>query len=173
MKPTTRGTLAAVVAGVAAAVGAATATPAAAIGVVPVPVPLGGAETALGTELPRVGGQLPVPTAGGPQGPRFTEGRLVPDSAVPRLPVDAGLPGLDATAPLEHVLGDGFDHVGVDAPASDLRALSPGLSLGAPLTAPRPGQAGLPDLTRPELGVLAPVLRASPGADLVAGPGPR
>lgn len=171
MKSTTRGTLAAVLTGVAAAVGAAAATPAAAVGTVPVPVPLGGAETTLGTQLPEVGGELPVPTTGTPEGPRFTQGRLLPDQMVPRLPVDGGLPGLDVRAPLAHPLGDGYDHAGVDAPAADLRALTPGLSVGAPLSAPRPGKAGLPALGQPELAVLAPVLQSAPGAELTAAPG--
>ncbi|MER6918728.1 hypothetical protein [Streptomyces spiralis] len=171
MKSTTRGTLAVVVAGVAAAVGAATATPAAAVGAVPVPLPLGGAETALGMKLPKVGGELPVPTTGTPGGPRFVRGRLLPQDVVPRLPVHGGLPGLDARAPLAHVLDDGFDHVAVDAPVSDVRALAPGLAADGPLTAPKPGNAGLPGLKLPELGVLGPVLRTAPTADLTAGPG--
>ncbi|MFE7229699.1 hypothetical protein ACFY3J_02080 [Streptomyces sp. NPDC001231] len=168
MKSTTRGTLAALITGVAAAMGAA-ATPAAAAGTVPVPVPLGGAEAALGTELPEVGGQLPMPTAGVPEPPRFVQGRLLPERAVPRLPVDSGLPGLELRAPLAHTLDDGFDHVGVGLPASDVRTLTPGLALDAPLTAPDPGE--LPTLKQPELSVLAPVLRTAPGADLTAGPG--
>ncbi|EOY47763.1 hypothetical protein SLI_3050 [Streptomyces lividans 1326] len=94
MKPTTRRTLAAVVTGVAAAVGVA-ATPAAAARAVPVPVPLGGAEAALGMELPEVAGELPVPTAGAPEGPRYVEGRLLPERTLPQLPVRAGLPGVD------------------------------------------------------------------------------
>ncbi len=171
MKSTTRGTLAAAVAGVAAAVGVATATPAAAVGTVPVPVPLGGAETALGTKLPKVGGELPVPTTGTPEAPRFVRGRLLPESVVPRVPVHGGLPGLDARVPLAHVLDDGFDHVSVDAPASDVRALAPGLSADGPLTAPKPGSAGLPGLKLPELGVLGPVLQTAPTTDLTAGPG--
>lgn len=170
MKSITRGTLAAVVAGVAAAVGAA-ATPAAAVGTVPVPVPLGGAETALGTELPRVGGQLPLPTVGGPEGPRFVQGRLLPERVVPQLPVEGGLPGLDAGAPPAPVLGHGLDHMTVDAPASELRALSPGLSVGAPLAEPKAGGSGLPDLNQPELGVLTPALSTTPGAVLTAGLG--
>lgn len=168
MKSTTRGTLAALITGVAAAMGAA-ATPAAAAGTVPVPVPLEGAEAALGTELPEVGGQLPLPAAGVPEPPRFVQGRLLPERAVPRLPVDGGLPGAELRAPLAHTLDDGFDHVGVGLPASDVRTLTPGLSLDAPLTAPTPGE--LPALKQPELSVLAPVLRTAPGADLTAGPG--
>ncbi|MFJ2603689.1 hypothetical protein ACIQOU_33200 [Streptomyces sp. NPDC091279] len=171
MKPTTRGTLAAVVTGVAAAVGAAMATPAAAVGTVPVPVPLEGAEQALGMELPSLSGQIPLPTPGNPDGPRYVEGRLIPDRAVPQLPVTGGLPGLTLRAPLPHVLGDGFDHVGLALPASDLRTLSPGLALDAPLTAPDAANSGLPGPKLPQVGVLAPVLQTVPGADLVTGPG--
>ncbi|MET8768316.1 hypothetical protein [Streptomyces sp. NPDC004658] len=169
MKPTTRGTLAAVVTGVAATVGAA--APAAAAGTVPVPVPLGGASTALGMELPRLGAELPLLKPGAPDGPRYVTGRLLPDRTLPQLPVTSGLPGLDARAPLPHVLGDGFDHLGVDAPAGDLRALAPGLSLDAPLTAPDGSNFGLPGAKLPQAGVLAPVLQTVAGGNLGTGPG--
>ncbi|MEU7401704.1 hypothetical protein [Streptomyces sp. NPDC044948] len=170
MKPTTRRTLAAVVTGVAAAVGGS-ATPAAAAGAIPVPVPLGGAETALGMELPEVAGELPVPTAGAPEGPRYVEGRLLPERTLPQLPVHGGLPGADLRQPLPHLLGDDFDHAGVDAPAAGLRTLTPGLSLDAPLTAPDPEALGLPAPQLPQAGVLAPVVRTVPVADLGVGPG--
>ncbi|MFJ8195526.1 hypothetical protein [Streptomyces sp. NPDC096152] len=170
MKSTTRRTLAAVITGVAAAVGAA-ATPAAAAGTVPVTVPLNGAEKALGTELPEVGGEIPLPAADRPEAPRFVTGRLLPERTVPQVPVNGGLPGLGARAPLAHVLGDGFDHVGVAAPATPLRTLTPGLSLDAPLTAPNPAGSHLPDLKQPEIGILAPVLRTDPAAALTAGTG--
>ncbi|CAL9448794.1 hypothetical protein [Streptomyces sp. enrichment culture] len=171
MKSTTRGTIAAVLTGVAAAVGAATATPAAAAGTVPVPVPLEGAEQALGMELPEIGGELPVPMPGDPGGPRYVEGRLLPDRALPQLPVSGGLPGADLRAPLPHVLGDGFDHVALGTPASDLRTLAPGLTLDAPLTPPSPDGFGLPHPKLPQAGVLAPVLQTVPGADLGLGGG--
>ncbi|MEU2963720.1 hypothetical protein ABZ687_01840 [Streptomyces ardesiacus] len=170
MKPTTRRTLAAVVTGAAAAVGAAV-TPAAAAGAIPVPVPLGGAETALGMELPEVAGELPVPTAGAPEGPRYVEGRLLPERTLPQVPVHGGLPGVDLRQPVPHVLGEDFDHAGLDAPASGLRTLTPGLSLDAPLTAPDPGALGLPSPKLPEAGVLVPALRTAPVADLGVGPG--
>ncbi|MEU3334964.1 hypothetical protein [Streptomyces sp. NPDC006668] len=171
MKSTTRGTLAAVLTGVAAAVGAAAATPAAAIGTVPVPVPVEGAEQSLGMELPELGGEIPLPTAGRPDGPRYVEGRLIPEHALPQLPVTGGLPGAGLRAPLPHVLGDQFDHVGLSTSASDLRTLAPGLNLDAPLTPPNPQNAGLPDLTLPEAGVPVPVLQTVPGANLDLGPG--
>jgi hypothetical protein len=171
MKSSTRGTLAAVLTGVVAAVGAATATPAAAVGTVPVPVPLEGAEQALGMELPELGGEVPVPMPGTPDGPRYVEGRLLPERALPQLPVSGGLPGLDLRAPLPQVLGDGFDHLAVGTPASDLRALAPGLNLDAPLTAPNPDAFGLPDPKLPQAGVIAPVLQTVPGAGLGVGGG--
>ncbi|MEV6120033.1 hypothetical protein AB0M23_05830 [Streptomyces sp. NPDC052077] len=169
MKRTTRGALAAAVAGLAAALGA-TATPAAATAAVPVPVPLGGAETALGTELPEIAGELPVPTAGAPEGPRYTEGRLLPDRTLPQLPVTGGLPGLDVRQPLPHLLGEGFDHAALDAPAAGLRTLTPGLALDTPLRAPA-ADGGLPSLGLPRAGVLAPVVETVPSAGLGVGPG--
>ncbi|MEJ1196022.1 MULTISPECIES: hypothetical protein [unclassified Streptomyces] len=170
MKSTTRRTLAAVVTGVAAAVGVA-APPAAAAGAIPVPVPLDGAETALGMELPEVAGELPVPTAGAPEGPRYVEGRLLPERTLPQLPVHGGLPGVDLRQPLPRVLGDDFDHAAVDAPAAGLRTLAPGLSLDAPLTAPNPDALGLPTAKLPQAGLLAPAVQTVPVADLGVGPG--
>ncbi|PZT69453.1 hypothetical protein DN402_22555 [Streptomyces sp. SW4] len=166
----TRGTLAAVVTGVAAAVGVA-ATPAAAVAAVPVPVPLDGAEKALGMELPEAGAELPLPKPGAPDGPRYVEGRLLPERALPQLPLHSGLPGADVRQPLPHVLGDDFDHVAVDAPASDLRALAPGLTADAPLTGPSADSFGLPTTKLPQAGVLAPVVQTVPTADLGVGPG--
>ncbi|MFD4510419.1 hypothetical protein [Streptomyces sp. NPDC058457] len=173
MKPTTRGSLAAVVTGVAAAVAAvgAAATPAAAAGTVPVPVPLDGVEKSLNMEVPKLGMELPLLMPGAPDGPRYVEGRLLPDRALPQLPVNGGLPGLGLRAPLPHVLGDDFDHVGVDAPAGGLRTLAPGLSADAPLTAPDPKNSGLPGLQLPKAGLLAPVVQTVAGGDLGAGPG--
>ncbi|MFF7451043.1 MULTISPECIES: hypothetical protein [unclassified Streptomyces] len=170
MKSTTRGTIAAVITGVAAAVGAA-ATPAAAVETVPVPVPLDGIEKSLNVELPKVGGEIPLPMPGAPEGPRYVEGRLLPERVIPQLPVSGGLPGLGLHAPLPRLLGDDFDHVGVGAPASDLRTLAPGLALDAPLTAPNADNFGLPDTKLPQVGVLTPVLQTVPAADLVMGPG--
>ncbi|MEW2044627.1 hypothetical protein [Streptomyces sp. NPDC005476] len=172
MKSTTRGTLAAVITCVAAAAAAAaSATPAAAIGTVPVPVPLDGVEKSLNVELPTIGGEIPLPTPGAPEGPRFVEGRLLPERTVPQLPVAAGLPGVGLRAPLPEVLGDDFNHLGLDAPASDLRTIGPGLALDAPLTAPNPDRFGMPDLQLPQAGVVTPVLQAVPGADLGLGTG--
>ncbi|MFJ8020228.1 hypothetical protein [Streptomyces sp. NPDC096311] len=171
MKPTTRGTLAAIVTGVAAVMGAAAATPAVAAETVPVPVPLDGVERALNLQTPKIAGELPVPMPGGPEGPRYVEGRMLPEQAVPQLPVGAGLPGADARAPLPHLLGHGFDHLGVDAPAAALATLTPGLSLDAPLTAPNPDHFGLPGLKLPQAAVLGPLLKTAPGANVGMGAG--
>jgi hypothetical protein len=170
MKSTTRGTIAAVVTGVAAAMGAA-ATPASAAETVPVPVPLEGVENSLRMEVPRISAELPVLTPGAPDGPRYVEGRLLPDRALPQLPVSGGLPGVNVHAPLPHVLGDRFDHVEVGTQAADMDALAPGLVVDAPLTSPDAENFGLPDTKLPEVGVLAPVLRTVPTANLGMGPG--
>ncbi|MFG2117772.1 hypothetical protein [Streptomyces sp. NPDC048710] len=169
MKSTTRGTLAAVVTGVAAVVGAA--GPAAAVGAVPVPVPLEGVSDSLNMEVPKAGLEVPLLTPGAPDGPRYVTGRLLPERALPQLPVTGALPGADLRTPLPHVLGDGLDRVGVGAPASDLRTLGPGLALDAPLTQPNPDNFGLPDLKLPQAGVIAPALQTVPGADLGTGSG--
>ncbi|MFR9800096.1 hypothetical protein ACL02U_30015 [Streptomyces sp. MS06] len=168
MKPTTRGTLAAALTCAAAA---ASVAPAAAVSVVPVPLPLDGIGQSLNMELPELTGEVPVPMPGAPEGPRYTEGHLIPQRAVPQLPLGAGLPGADLRAPLPHLLGDDFDHAALDAPASDIRTLGPGVNLDAPLTAPDPDDFGLPGPKLPEVGVVTPVLQAVPGADLGMAPG--
>ncbi|MER7938325.1 MULTISPECIES: hypothetical protein [unclassified Streptomyces] len=170
MKPTARKTLAAVVTGVAVAVGAA-ATPAAATPTVPVPVPLDAAGKVLPMEMPRIGMELPLLIPGAPEAPRFTEGRLLPDRTLPQVPLNGGLPGIGLRAPLPHVPGDGHDHIDVGTPASPLRALTPGLALVAPLTAPDPMHPALPAFRPPAAGVLAPALRTVVGGGLGAGPG--
>lgn len=171
MKSTTRGTLAAVVTGIAAAVGA-TATPAAAaVPTVPVPVPLDGVSKSLHTEVPQLGLEMPLIIPGAPEGPRYVQGRLLPEPVLPQVPLNGALPGANLRTPLPHLVGQGFDHLSLDAPASALRAVSPGLAAEAPLTPPDPGNAGLPALTTPDLGVVAPVLQTVPGADLGLGPG--
>ncbi|MFJ3665250.1 hypothetical protein ACIPSE_02225 [Streptomyces sp. NPDC090106] len=170
MKSTTRGTLAALLTGVAAAVGA-TATPAAAVETVPVPVPLQGVENSLGVELPTLAGEIPLPTPGAPEGPQYVEGRLIPERVIPQLPVSGGLPGADLRAPLPRLLGDDFDHVGVGTEAADLRTLAPGLTLDAPLTAPGADNYGMPEPKLPQVGVLTPLLQTVPAANVVTGPG--
>ncbi|KPI17701.1 hypothetical protein OK074_1722 [Actinobacteria bacterium OK074] len=170
MKSTTRGTLAAVVTCVAAAAGAA-ATPAAAAGTVPVPVPLDGVEKSLNVQLPKVGGELPLLTPGVPTGPQYVEGCMVPAHALPQVPIGGALPGASLHAPLAHVLGPGFDHVDVDAPASDLRTLTPGASVDTPLTLPDADHMGMPDPKLPQAAVLTPLLQTVPGALLEAGGG--
>lgn len=167
MKSTTRGIFAAVVTCVAAAV----ATPAFAADGIPVAVPLEGAESALNMEMPRISGTVPLLTPGSPDGPRYVEGRLLPDRTLPQLPVTSDLPSVDLRMPLPRVLGDTFGHLTVGTPTSGLRARTPGALLDGPLTAPRPERLGLPAPKLPEVGLLAPVLRAAPGATLGLAPG--
>jgi hypothetical protein len=155
--------------GVAAVTGAAVANPAAAAATVPIPVPLNGLEQALNVRAPKISGELPVPMPGRPEGPRYVEGRMLPERAVPQLPLRAGLPGAETRTPIPHILGDGFDHLGLGAPAADLTTMTPGLSLDAPLTAPRNGSLPQPKL--PQAAVLTPLVKTVPGANLDMGAG--
>ncbi|MEU6229131.1 hypothetical protein [Streptomyces sp. NPDC047042] len=167
MKSTTRTLAAAVLTGVAAAVGAA--APAVAADTVPVPVPLDGVEKSLNVSLPKVGGELPLLTPGVPEGPRYVEGQMIPASALPQVPMGAALPGLSADAPLPQLLGKGFDEAGVSVPAADLRTLTPGLSVDTPLTAPNSDVFGLPTLKEPQAAVLTPLLQTAPTGALGLG----
>ncbi|WP_458243835.1 hypothetical protein [Streptomyces sp. MAI_2237] len=45
-------------------------------------------------ELPRIGGEIPLPTPGRPGGPRYVKGRLIPEHVLPQLPVSGGLSDL-------------------------------------------------------------------------------
>ncbi|WP_329276682.1 hypothetical protein [Streptomyces sp. NBC_01451] len=160
MKSTTRILAAAVLTGVAAAVGSA--APAVAADTVPVPVPLDGVEKSLNLSLPKVGGELPLLTPGVPEGPRYVEGRMIPDSALPQVPMGAALPGLSAETPLPQLLGKGFDEAAVSVPAADLRTLTPGLSVDTPMTTSNPDVFGLPTLKEPQAAVLTPLLQTAP-----------
>ncbi|HET9381463.1 MAG TPA: hypothetical protein VFP69_11610 [Streptomyces sp.] len=169
MKSTTRGTLAAVITGIAAAVGAA--TPAVAADTLPAPVPLEGAEQSLGVELPEARAEMPFPSAGVPDAPRYTEDGVMPDRVVPPLPLGSTLPGLRMRAPLPHLAGAGYDHLGAELPVTGLRALTPGLDAEAPLTPPHPDGFGLPATRQPQARLLAPAVEAVPAANLGVGPG--
>ncbi|MGW3632834.1 hypothetical protein ACWD7F_22160 [Streptomyces sp. NPDC005122] len=108
---------------------------------------------------------------GSPEGPPYVEGRLLPDGAVPQLPVSAGPPGADVRTTLPHVLGKGFDHLGLDASAADLATSPSGLSLDAPLTAPNPEHLGMPDPNLPQAAVLTPPPKTAPEGGLGMGLG--
>ncbi|MFJ7045170.1 hypothetical protein CTU88_07125 [Streptomyces sp. JV178] len=169
MKSTPRGTLTAVVAGVAAVLGAGSATPAVAAESVPVLVPVEGVEKAHDVTLPKVGGEVPLPTQGRPAVPRYVEGRLLPENTVPQVPLRAPLPGLSAEAPLPRPVGKGFERAAVRVPTADLRTLTPGLSMDAPVAAPDAEAAELTTLKEPQAALRTPVLRTAPTAYLGLG----
>jgi hypothetical protein len=152
-------------------VGAATAAPAAAVDSVPIPVPLNGVEQSLGLKAPSIAGELPLPLPGRLEGSRYVEGRMIPEGAVPQVPLSGGLPGADVRTPFPHILDDGFDHLGLSAPAADLRTLTPGVSVDSPLGAPNPDHFGVPELRPPQAAVLALLLKTVPGANLGMGSG--
>ncbi|MFD5518087.1 hypothetical protein [Streptomyces sp. NPDC127066] len=50
---------------------------------------------------------------------------MIPDRAVPRVPLGGGLPGADVRTPLPHMVGDGFEHLVLSVPAAGPRTLTP------------------------------------------------
>ncbi|MFF7259674.1 hypothetical protein ACFZCL_05170 [Streptomyces sp. NPDC008159] len=119
--------------------------------------------------LPKVGGEVPLPTQGRPVGPHYVEGRLLPENTVPQVPLRAPLPGLSAEAPLPRPAGKGFERAAVRVPTADLRTLTPGLSMDAPVAAPDAEAADLTTLKEPQAALRTPVLRTAPTAHLGLG----
>lgn len=167
MKMTARGSIAALMTCMAA-VGAA--TPAVADSV-PVGVPLDALETTLGVDTPRVATGVPVPVVGAPEAPRFHKGDLLPTPLLPVVPIGTRLGDTLVTSPVPNLLGtpetDGEGSL--DAPATIMRARTPGAIVGLPLTMPDASNFGLPNLTKPKLGLTAPELVGAPTALLGLG----
>lgn len=165
MKSITRGSLAAVLACVASAAGAA---PAAAGVSAPVRLPLESLETVVPVQAPELSTGIPVPVPGAPEGLRHVPGRLLPHALLPQVPFTAELPRTVAELPVEQPLHEGTLGVaGLASEAGDLRLTAPGATLGAPLSAPRPELFGQPEPVLPELGLLAPELMGSPSAGVL------
>ncbi|MFD8974313.1 MULTISPECIES: hypothetical protein [unclassified Streptomyces] len=137
---------------------AALAAPAAAVEA-PVIVPLQGLEPVLPMDAPTVATGVPVPVPGAPTGFQKGLGAL-PDVALPSVPLTGTLPKTVVDAPLPEVLdGSDLGRALLSSPHSDLKAATPGAVVGNPVEAPRGnGLAGLPDLTKPQVGLLTPVL---------------
>ncbi|MGA4840783.1 hypothetical protein [Streptomyces sp. G45] len=167
MKHTTRGAVAAALACTAAACAASTASAASVADQPSVPVPLDGVERSLGLQAPRISSTLPMPMPGdGFEGPRYVEGKLLPERAVPRVPLSHTLPDVSAAVPLSDLVGENsLDTVGVVAKGSDVHTATPGATLEAPLAEPS-GPAPLPPLTMPAAGLDSPLLTAHPAAAL-------
>ncbi|MEU9604772.1 hypothetical protein [Streptomyces sp. NPDC048057] len=166
MKLTTRGSVAAAWACVTAAVGAA---PAVAGTSVPVTVPLASLETVAPIEAPAPGTGVPVPVPGAPAAPAHVAGQLLPHGALPQVPFTGELPGTAVEVPVERPLGEGALTAGVTSDATDLVFATPGASLGAPLSAPRPELFGQPEPVLPEVALLTPTLRGAPAARVLLG----
>lgn len=166
MKMTARGTFAALLTCVAAGA----ATPAVADSV-PVGVPLEAVETTLGVDAPRVATGVPMAVAGAPEAPRFHRGDLLPTPLLPAVPIAAELGNTLVTSPVPNLLGEpATDGEGsLDAPSTTMRARTPAAVLGLPLTMPDGSNHGLPNLTAPKLGVVAPELVGAPTALLGLG----
>ncbi|MEV6651446.1 hypothetical protein [Streptomyces sp. NPDC051219] len=160
MKMTARGSLAALMTCMAAA---GAVTPAAAGEHRPVNVPLEALERPLGMPLPTLSTGVPVPEAGPVEPPRHHPGRLLPEHILPTLPVTTELPPTLVDAPVPSLVGHAEEVTTIaSTPPMALRAQSPGASVDAPLSPPRRGDAGLPDLVAPEAGLIPPTLRGQP-----------
>ncbi|MFF3769267.1 hypothetical protein [Streptomyces sp. NPDC002232] len=137
---------------------AALASPAAAVEA-PVAVPLQGLEPVLPMDAPTVATGVPVPMPGAPTGFQKGLGSL-PDVALPSVPMAGTLPETVVDAPLPEVLkGSERGRALLSSPHSEMRTATPGAVVGNPLEAPRGnGLGGLPGLTKPQLGLLTPML---------------
>ncbi|MFE0648863.1 hypothetical protein ACFVZH_09785 [Streptomyces sp. NPDC059534] len=137
---------------------AALASPAAAVEA-PVLVPLQGLEPVLPMDAPTVATGVPVPMPGAPTGFQKGIGAL-PDVTLPSVPLAGTLPGTVVDAPLPEVLRDSEPgRALVSSPHSEMKAATPGAIVGNPLEAPRGnGLGGLPELTKPSVGLLTPML---------------
>ncbi|MFB7516747.1 hypothetical protein [Streptomyces sp. NPDC056144] len=137
---------------------AALAAPASAVEA-PVIVPLQGLEPVLPMDAPTVATGVPVPMPGAPTG--FTKGLgSLPDVALPSIPLTGTIPGTVVDAPLPEVIkGSDLGRALLTNPHSEMKAATPGAVVGNPVKAPSgDGLAGLPDLAKPQLGLLTPVL---------------
>ncbi|WP_353943742.1 hypothetical protein ABII15_20295 [Streptomyces sp. HUAS MG91] len=162
-----RGTIAVLAGCIAAAAGA---TPAVASANVPVEVPLGGVESALHMDVPELSTAVPVPMPGAPEGPRYSQDHVLPQHALPRLPVSSELPATDADVPVPQLLpSERTDRLGLSTEGTPVHTLTPGASVNPPLSGPRPERLGLPEVSAPQAALGTPDVQAEPGADLALG----
>ncbi|WP_175412820.1 hypothetical protein [Streptomyces sp. TRM64462] len=149
------------------AAAAALASPAAAAEA-PVEVPLQPLGAVLPMAPPTVSTGVPLLMPGTPEGlGRTSEGGLPELILLPRTPVDSALPETEVAAPLPGLLGGRpLGTAMLKAPASAVETLTPGASLGEPLTLPRAETLGLPGVQLPQAGVLSPVLSGALESDL-------
>ncbi|MEU3467677.1 hypothetical protein ABZ716_07095 [Streptomyces sp. NPDC006687] len=133
---------------------------------VPVGVPLDAVRTTLGVPTPQVATAVPMPVVGAPEAPVLHKGDLLPTPLLPAVPIATDLGLTQVTSPVPNLLGaketDGEG--AVESPATTVLTRTPGAVLGAPLTMPDGGNYGIPNLTTPKLGVLAPEVIGAPSA---------
>ncbi|MYT73039.1 MULTISPECIES: hypothetical protein [unclassified Streptomyces] len=162
-----RGTIAVLAGCLAAAAGA---TPAVASANVPIEIPLAGVENALHMDVPELSTEAPVPIPGAPEGPRYSQDHVLPQNALPRLPVSSELPATQAGVPVPRLLpGEPAEQIGLSAEGSPVHTLTPGASVNPPLSGPRSERFGLPQVSAPQAAVGTPDVQARPGADLALG----
>ncbi|MCX5375289.1 hypothetical protein [Streptomyces sp. NBC_00091] len=144
---------------------AAAASPAVANSV-PVGVPLDAVETTMGVPVPHLATAVPVPVVGAPEAPRHHTGDLLPTPLLPVVPIAADLGATKLTSPVPNLAGEPeTDGEGsLESPATTLLTRTPGAIVGAPLTMPDASNSGVPNLTVPKLGLIAPDVIGTPTA---------
>ncbi|MDV9189820.1 hypothetical protein R6L23_16615 [Streptomyces sp. SR27] len=149
---------------------AALASPAAAVEA-PVIIPLQGLDPVLPMDVPTVATGVPVPMPGAPTGFQKGVGSL-PDVALPSVPLTGTLPATVVDAPLPELLrGSEPGHALFATPHSEMAAATPGAVLGNPVTATTGnGLAGLPDLAKPRVGLLPPMVSGALDSQLGLAP---
>ncbi|MFV0128547.1 hypothetical protein ACLGI4_12650 [Streptomyces sp. HMX112] len=129
----------------------------------PVELPLRALGTVLPMEPPTVRTGVPLPMPGTPVVEAPASGR-VQEASLPQVPFTTGFPETRVAAPLPDLLGGRpLGQALLTAPSSDLAAVTPGASLGAPITLPRAEAQGVPGVVPLEVAVLAP--KASGGME--------
>ncbi|MFJ9812056.1 hypothetical protein ACIRTB_27920 [Streptomyces sp. NPDC101158] len=127
----------------------------------PVVVPMQGLEPVLPMDAPSIETGVPTPIPGAPTG--FHEGvGALPDLTLPRIPLDSTLSETDIAAPLPELLkGSEPGTAEVTSPRSEMKAVTPGATVGNALHTPQADTLGLPGLGVPEVGVLTPALNGA------------
>ncbi|WP_229818847.1 hypothetical protein [Streptomyces lateritius] len=125
----------------------------------PVVVPLQGLEPAIPMDAPTVASGVPLPAPGGHTGFHPGHSGALSDVNVPHVPLSSTLPGTVVDAPLPEVIeGSEPGKALFTSPRSPLKAATPGATVGNPVGMPSGDRFGMPEVSAPNVGVLAPAL---------------
>lgn len=143
---------------VTALASAAMAAPAAAVEA-PVNVPFQGLEPVIPMDAPTISTAAPLPMPGAPTGYHPGRAGSLPDIGLPTVPLDTTMPESVVAAPLPEVIeGSELGQALLTTPRSKMAATTPGALVGNPFTQPHADRGGMPGLTSPKAGVIAPAV---------------